>query len=212
MHRTNSAGKREQIIAAAKTVVIREGIWNTTTRKIAEEASITLASIHYHFENKEALLLAVFEEMLDSIMGAAFEYFARASSLAQRIEHALLLTWEYSEGHGSEQFLLFELTVYALRTEGSAWLARRQIDGFLAFYMEIFRKASDLTGLQDIDIEGLTRMIVAGVDGILLQHYADPDLARAREAIRKLIFLAQQYPLTDAEPPLTARSLSREKR
>jgi hypothetical protein len=192
MLRTNSAGKREQIIAAARVVVIRDGIWKTTTRKIAEEASITLASIHYHFESKEALL---------------FADFAPPSPLHDRIKQSLMMTWEYSESHIPEQFLLSEMTLYALRTEGAAWLAQRQTEEFVLFYLEIFRGASDLAGHGNLDLEGLARIILAGIDGILLQHYADPVPARSWQAVRKLVYLAMRYPLTDDESPVTPLDL-----
>jgi AcrR family transcriptional regulator len=209
MLRTNSAGKREQIIAAARVVVIRDGIWKTTTRKIAEEASITLASIHYHFESKETLLFAVFEEMLANIRGAALAHFAPPSPLHDRIKQSLMMTWEYSESHIPEQFLLSEMTLYALRTEGAAWLAQRQTEEFVLFYLEIFRGASDLAGHGNLDLEGLARFILAGIDGILLQHYADPVPARSWQAVRKLVHLAMRYPLTDGESPVTPLDLQR---
>ena len=207
MRRPKSHGKREQILEAAKRVVVREGIWNTTTRKIAEEASVNVATIHYHFEDKEALLFAVFERMIAAIRGQAREDFKEPGTLAERIERAVMISWDYTEKHWADQFLQAELTLYAVRTAGAAWLAQRQHEQFVAFYMDIFRGASDVGKRRDLDIEGLSRMVIAGIDGLLQQHFACPDAARSKYDCRQLTFLALRYPLTKGAEPLAALSL-----
>ena len=207
--RRNSAGRRAQIIEAGKQVIFREGVWSATTRKIADEASINLATIHYHFANKEALLIAVFEEMLDTVRASVRRDFDKPSSLAERIDRAVRLTWDFSERNLSGQFMQSELTLYALRTKGLAQLARRQLDEYLAIYTGVFRGASDVAGRKDLDIAGLSRIVNAGIDGILVQHYADPDNARSSDSCQKLIYLALRYPLTIGVKPLTSLTLGR---
>jgi AcrR family transcriptional regulator len=209
IHRRNSASKRKLIIEAGKRVIFREGIWNATTRKIAEEAAINLATIHYHFSSKEALLIAVFEDMLHSVRASARADFDRPSSLAERIDRAVTLSWEYSERNLSGQMMQSELTLYALRTKGMAWLARRQLEEYLDIYSAVFRGASDIAGYRSLDLKGLSRLVVAGIDGILLQHYADPDASRSLSDCKKLIYLALRYPLSKGVEPITALGLRR---
>lgn len=206
--RQRSEGKREQMIEAGRRVIFREGIWNTTTRKIAEEASINLATIHYHFANKDALLVAVYDEMLDSLRSQVRTDFPDPSTLAERIERVMQRTWEYSQENMAGQLMQAELTLYALRS-GLTDLAERQSQEYLEIYSRVFRGASDVTGRADLDIDGLSRMLIAGTDGILIQHHAEPDNARSAEACRKLAYLAQRYPLTPPPEELTALSLSR---
>jgi len=83
-------------------VIFREGIWNTTTRKIADEAGISLATIHYYFANKDELLVAVYEEMVSSIRNASTEDFAAPGTLAERIEGVVDRTWQFSDAARSE--------------------------------------------------------------------------------------------------------------
>jgi len=57
----------ERIIAAAESLISKNGVSRTSLRGIIREAGINLASVHYHFGSKDALLLAVsskrFEEL-----------------------------------------------------------------------------------------------------------------------------------------------------
>jgi AcrR family transcriptional regulator len=59
-----SADVRERIFASARELFAHHGYLGTTTRKICERASVPLGSLHYHFESKEALYVAVLESVL----------------------------------------------------------------------------------------------------------------------------------------------------
>jgi AcrR family transcriptional regulator len=203
MHRRQSAQKREHILEATQRVLLRDGIWQATTRKVAEEAGLPLATIHYHFEDKERLLLEVFERLLAPIELDAREMFDVPTTLAERIGRVVQVTWEYCEHHWREQFLQIELTLYSVRTEGATGVAKRQYEGFLDLYVNILRRASDIGARTDLDITGLARQLLAGVDGLLMQHFAEPDPARSRQALRKLVALLLRYPLTEDPDPVT---------
>ena len=63
-HSDASEERRAVIIAAAVRVLAREGITETTTRKIAAEADVNQAMISYYFGGKDELLYAVLQEMM----------------------------------------------------------------------------------------------------------------------------------------------------
>jgi AcrR family transcriptional regulator len=49
------------LIEAAKKVLRRDGYAGFSTREVAEQASVPLSQIHYHFGSKTGLVLALFE-------------------------------------------------------------------------------------------------------------------------------------------------------
>src|SRR3954454_19035233 len=59
--------RRQQLVEAAMTVIAREGVDGATTRRIADEAGAPLATLHYCFQAKENLLLAVFEHLAELV-------------------------------------------------------------------------------------------------------------------------------------------------
>lgn len=52
-----------QILDAARTVFVREGTGEATLKKIAEEADVNQALLHYYFRDKKTLADTVFEEV-----------------------------------------------------------------------------------------------------------------------------------------------------
>ncbi|MCG8570608.1 MAG: TetR/AcrR family transcriptional regulator [Spirochaetes bacterium] len=57
--------KRDRILEAIANVAAREGIWNTTTDKIAKELGISKSSLYFYFKNKNEML---FKMIMDEIL------------------------------------------------------------------------------------------------------------------------------------------------
>ena len=55
------------LLEAAQKTFIRQGIANTTLNHIAEEAGMTRGALYWHFENKDALILALWEDGAGSL-------------------------------------------------------------------------------------------------------------------------------------------------
>ena len=64
MPRLDIDTRRTQLIDAAIRIALRDGLDNTTVRRIATEAGVSLGTVHYCFDNKRALLEAVVETLL----------------------------------------------------------------------------------------------------------------------------------------------------
>jgi len=57
------AARRVQLIAAAVTAISEHGLSNVTLAKVAAGAGLTAASVNFHFNSKEALLLATLRQL-----------------------------------------------------------------------------------------------------------------------------------------------------
>jgi len=64
------ANRRKQLLEAAAACFSREGFDAASMRTIADEAGMRTASIYYHFNGKDDLLVAVHEEALNRIREA----------------------------------------------------------------------------------------------------------------------------------------------
>jgi AcrR family transcriptional regulator len=65
--------------------MIAEGVYHATTRRIAEAASVNVATLHYHFANKEEILFSVLEGMASSYRVTLKSRFAKPQKLKDRI-------------------------------------------------------------------------------------------------------------------------------
>ena len=57
--RVSAGDRREQLVEAAISRAVREGLAATTVRGIADEAGVSLSTVHYCFASKDDLLRAV---------------------------------------------------------------------------------------------------------------------------------------------------------
>ncbi|MQP66243.1 TetR family transcriptional regulator [Niveispirillum sp. SYP-B3756] len=184
---------REAIMAAAITVLARDGVQGTTTRRIAQEAGINLGTLHYHFDGKEAVLLSVLSHLLARVQQELATRFTQPEPLRDRIDSLIMFIRSQVEQRPDEQVALFNLTLYALATDGSQWLAKKKYEEFLALYRQTLAEASDVRdGSLNPDLDGLANFILTGLVGILLQWLATANGLRSHQAVRMLVQAAQQ--------------------
>jgi AcrR family transcriptional regulator len=62
------ASTKARILAAAEAVFAAKGFEGASTREIAAAAAVNISSLHYHWESKETLYFAVFENIYDRIV------------------------------------------------------------------------------------------------------------------------------------------------
>jgi len=58
---------RKALLDAAETLLITKGVADITTRKVADQAGVNQALVHYHFGTIEELLLAVLARVSQSV-------------------------------------------------------------------------------------------------------------------------------------------------
>jgi AcrR family transcriptional regulator len=71
LHEKVAAVKRDSILDAARHVFAEKGFHRTTIKDIAAQAGVADGTVYNHFENKEALLWALFDRLYENEMRAA---------------------------------------------------------------------------------------------------------------------------------------------
>lgn len=67
MDKTKEISLKQQIIDAARQVLLSEGYLNFSLRKIAREIDVSATSIYLHFENKDALIHTLMEKAIERL-------------------------------------------------------------------------------------------------------------------------------------------------
>jgi AcrR family transcriptional regulator len=172
--------RRSQIVAAARTVLARDGVSGTTMRSLAAEAGIPLSSLHYAFQSKEQIFRAVLEDIIAEMSKHLELYRAGGAGLAQTLRLGLRRAFGQTMGTLDSQLLQYELTTYALRTAGLAGLAAWQYEQYSAILARWCQEAATEAGETcAVSFDALARVILAALDGLILQQLAGPDAARA---------------------------------
>jgi AcrR family transcriptional regulator len=184
-----AAVRRRQLVASARIVLMRDGVARTSLRAIAEEAGIPLGTLQYVFPSKGLLLRAVIEEVVEEIAALLKEDVELGGGLEGAIRHGVSTFWSLLVAEERDlQLMQYELTTYALRTAGQEDLARWQYERYCGVVAAWLQEAADNAGeTSAVPFDRLARLMVAGVDGLILQHVCDPDASRSREDLDAML-------------------------
>ncbi|WP_311213473.1 MULTISPECIES: TetR family transcriptional regulator C-terminal domain-containing protein [unclassified Arthrobacter] len=83
-------------------------------------------------------------------------------------------------GSRREPVLLFRFRVEAEDQPRALLMNRSMYDGWVSSTLELFRGAAEAAGEPvPANLEDITRLFISGIDGISMQHLADPDDERS---------------------------------
>lgn len=166
--------RREQFLEAAVVVIARDGVDGATTRKIADEAKAPLATLHYCFQTKENLLLAVYEQLFSEMRVEIPKALAAGVNMAKPVEDLLMQTMQWVVEHPVRARGTIEIALWAERNDPA--MAGRIYGLFLDTWSGLLVEAG--VPLPADQVETFVRVLIAIGDGLTLQMVADQDTAR----------------------------------
>lgn len=182
---------REQILEATRAALVEVGFERITTRRIAVEAKVNIATLHYYFGTKEALLAEAVRYSQAVVEGRLRTAIENATTAADALGGALGEVWAIvREGRGA---LRYDVVVRGFRDEE----ARREANALYGIYYRLVEEivarhvAAGGSLAPGLTPEGFARYLVAAVDGVVLQYTINGD----DEAVRVSLSLIQQHAL-----------------
>ncbi|RJR22765.1 MAG: TetR/AcrR family transcriptional regulator [Desulfobacteraceae bacterium] len=86
MARNRSQDKYYRIILAATRVFAKKGFFHSRISDIAKEAKVADGTIYIYFENKDAILIALFEEQMRAVLDNMVAQLAKEPDSVKRLE------------------------------------------------------------------------------------------------------------------------------
>jgi AcrR family transcriptional regulator len=172
--------RRTELLAAARTVIAREGVAAATTRRITQEAGLPHGMFHYWFAGKEELFEELIAEVVEELQQSVTFSTETAGQAGSGVEERLLAAFEVvrrdEQQRPGRQLALYELTALALRTPALRDLARRQ---YAAYREATTKAAAPWLADQELDLPGgseaLGELLAVVFDGMILAWLADPE-------------------------------------
>lgn len=162
--------RRLGLVNAAVRVISAEGVARATTRRIAEEAGVSGATVHYAFATKDDLFQAVYESLTARAFTEIGALITPGIGLEAGARQVLNSFAAWVRRDRNAVLGLLELTAWSLRTADSRHLAtrvyRRHIDLTAGLLAEAAPEADSVTHLT------IARLINMALDGIYLQWRA----------------------------------------
>ena len=176
-----SALRSKQAVAAARVVLMRDGVARTSMRAVATEAAIPLGTLQYVFPTKHGLLQAVIEDVVEEIANVLKDSAETEAGLEHAIRQGMRNFWaQLVVEHRDLQLMQYELVTHALRSPELADLSRWQYERYFEVVAEWCREAaSRAQETCAVPIARLARVVIASVDGLILQQVIDPDTERS---------------------------------
>jgi AcrR family transcriptional regulator len=185
MARVPAEERRLQFVEAAARVIAQDGLASATTRRIASEADAPLAALHYCFRSKDELLEEVYNFLSRDYAKALEPVADPGMGLRHMVGAHARRIWSRMLENPHEQVTTFELLLRRFRVEDedqpqALLMNRSMYDGWVSSTLELFRGAAEAAQEPVPDnLEDITRLFISGIDGISMQHLADPDEQRS---------------------------------
>jgi len=188
--REHLEARRGQIVLAALTCFGRRGVNGATMRDIAAEAGLSTGLLYRYFRDKEALVEAITELATGQQARFIAELGEGTAAEAQdRLVNGLFGIFEHPQ---AQTFARLGAGLYghALDSEETRRLLLADLDAFRAAWAQLVRRWQEEGAVEPgLDPDGVGRVVVAVLQGLLLQRALDPslDLEAAHEAFRALL-------------------------
>jgi AcrR family transcriptional regulator len=183
--REDLTGRRLQsIIDAAYRCLVRDGYTNVSIKDIAREASVAPGLLHYYFESKEQLLVAVVREVMNRQRDEFFDQLRQFQDLKQGVTASIAWIENRAREDPAWFVLLFELYTLSLRDEHIRVEVRTMLQEEHAVLAEaisaMLGARPEKTGLEP---EALAALALAVFDGLLLHAMIDPTVDPAQDLL-----------------------------
>lgn len=186
MARMSLEDRRQQLVAAAITVMTRDGVRAATTRAVVAEAETSLSVFHYCFDSKHQLLVAVVGELIDRstrLDGAEQSTVPAGITANEAVRASLDAYWNHVVAHPEVHQLTYEVTQFCLRDEQLAEVAVTQYEMYGTRVANMLREVGVGASLP---LDVLARQIAVTVDGLTLDWLVRRDDASSRAALDAL--------------------------
>jgi TetR/AcrR family transcriptional repressor of bet genes len=185
---SNTHERRAQIVDALLTAMSRVGYERATIAAIAEAADLAPGLVHYHFETKQDILVALVDRLVRAVEARVDRGIARAGEDPRRRTHALVDAFVAMDDAadpravaawvvvGAEAVRIPEVrALYAAALARSLERMRVEIAGYLVAEGRSARNAKKIAAAVLAAIEGAYQIAV-GAPGLLPAGFAAPTL------------------------------------
>jgi AcrR family transcriptional regulator len=195
--------RRAQIIAATMRLIAREGVAALSTRKIAREAGVNLATLHYLFGSKDALLLAVLDAATSTMIATLVAVDGHPGvGLHAALAESVAALCALLDREAALPLVRCEVLLYA-RGRPSQAAAARQQQRYLDALVVCYRVAGAPGEVSLLPSEELAAVVSSSIDGLAVQAatgMSGPQQAATRaEVLRGLLALVPEPP-TSPQP------------
>lgn len=205
-----TSDRRAQIIEATMRLIARDGVAALSTRKIAREAPVNLATLHDLFGSKDGLLLAVLDAATSGVIGALVIDVHPGEGLRAALVESFAVLCALLDRVPALPLVRCDILLYAGRRPAVTTSAQRQQQRYLDALQTYYRVAGAPGELGLIASDDLAVAVGNSVDGLALllamgTSFSQQQATR-QQVLRALLSLVPRSPAgpaaSDDQAPL----------
>lgn len=180
-----TGNKYEAIIHAAIKVIAKYGYYRSQVSKIAQEAKVADGTIYLYFENKDDILISLFQEKIGQFVNRVESQLQPNQSPVDQLYELIRLHLEYLESQ-PELAIVTQLELRQTHPK-----LRKEINQILKRYLQV-----------------IDRIVQAGIDGGVFRSDLDVRITRKMifgtldETVTSWIMDQRKYRLSDLAEPI----------
>jgi AcrR family transcriptional regulator len=160
---------RQEILRVARQVFSELGYERTTFQEIAIRAGLTRPAVNHYFRDKAALFHAVFDSVLESVVGVGVERTVPRETVPKRLSAFLEAAVQIDSQDRSFARFMAASVLDGYRYDELRGSTREQVDQVREFVRQELRTAVESGEVRDdIDIPAVTEMLIAILWGMVL--------------------------------------------
>lgn len=184
--RQSTQARQREIVATVLALARERGPDAITTQAIADRMGVTQGAVFRHFPDKEAIWLAVFAWVRESLGAAFAAALGKVNSPLARIEQAFLAHVSFIAANPGVPRVMFHELQYPgdspVRTD-----VRTMITGYRQRLMQLFAQAKAIGELpDDLDTALASVLFIGAVQGLVIQTALAGDEATMVKRARKM--------------------------
>lgn len=190
--------KVERLQAAAITVIARHGVTEASTRAIATEAGLNLATVHYAFNGKDDLLTSLLERVLADTSRLITAVAQDCETAQEAIARMAQAYWEHAIQNPDLQRVNFELGLYTLTNTEYRERSQQQFSALHDHVGGLFQRFLPQWSTEQVAV--LTVACISTMEGLAMQFLVMQNQATCEQAlalnVKALQLLCEQPPST----------------
>lgn len=168
-----AAQTRARILDSARAVLADQGLERFTTRRVAERAGVSHGMVHYHFDDKRDLMLALAVQARRDWVEPLEELVDGPGTAMQRMRAVIAWTAEPATREAANVHM--SLFIAALRDELVRGRLAAEYERWRAPFVRLFEQLGAELG-RDLDAQRVGDAFASAADGLVQQQCFDPGL------------------------------------
>jgi AcrR family transcriptional regulator len=184
MPRMSAQERRVELVAAAFRVVAAHGVGAASVRAICHEAGMALASFHYAFESRDALMAELVSVVVEAERRAMLPPLTPGETFRDTVRLGLERYLQHLRSDPQREKAMLELTQYALRSPSLEVVASRQYERYHALAQDALATAAERWNMTwTMPVDEIARILVVVTDGVTMSWLVTRDDAAAARAL-----------------------------